>query len=81
MGAAREEVMSGLTDHAWNQLAELEEMHRAIQQNHERVLRSLDGADNSDRDELQIAWNKYREVVAELSRVTGSFESLRLALR
>lgn len=81
MSAARENVLSCLSEQAWKQFADLEAVHRTIQQNHERVLRNLDQAVRSDPRELQIAWNQYREVVAELCRITGSFESFRIALR
>jgi hypothetical protein len=81
MSAAREEVMSCLSEQAWQQLSALESLHRAIQINHERVIRSLDeAAVAADRKELQIAWNQYRAVVADLSRATEDIESLRLTL-
>lgn len=79
MSAVREEIPSFLTEQAWKQLADLESLHRAIQQNHERVIRTLDEATAcADRRELQIAWNQYRSVVADLSRVTEDIESFRL---
>jgi hypothetical protein len=79
MSAVREDVYAGLSEQAWTQLASLEALHRNIQQNHERVLRSLDEAAlSADRRELQIAWNQYRAVVADLSQVTD-IESLRFA--
>jgi predicted Zn-ribbon and HTH transcriptional regulator len=79
MSAIREEIHAALSEQAWSQLANLEALHRVIQQNHERVLKSLDEAAVSvDRRELQIAWNQYRAVVADLSQVTEDIESLRL---
>jgi hypothetical protein len=79
MSAVREEGFSFLSEKAWKQLADLETLHQAICQNHDRVVRSLDAAVMADdRRELQIAWNHYRAVVADLSRVTEDIESLRL---
>jgi hypothetical protein len=79
MSAAREDVAVCLSDHAWRQLLSLEALHREIQQNHERVVRKLDEAAlSSDRKDLLIAWNQYRSVVADLSRVTEDIGSLRL---
>ena len=79
MSAAREDVAVNLSDHAWRQLQSLETLHREIQQNHERVIRKLDDAALSvERKDLLIAWNQYRAVVADLSRVTEDIGSLRL---
>ena len=81
MSAVREDVVSCLSDLAWKQLSDLEATHHAIQKDHERVIRCLDEATvAADRRELQIAWNQYRAVVADLSRVTEDIESLRIAL-
>ncbi len=81
MSAVREEVVSCLSEQAWKHLGELESLHRVVQQNHERVIRSLDQAAlSADRMELRVAWNQYRAVVADLGRVTEDIESLRLTL-
>lgn len=82
MSAVREEVVSCLSEQAWKQLTELESIHRIVQQNHERVIRSLDQAVMAPgRTELQVAWNQYRAVVADLGRVTEEIELLRLTIR
>jgi hypothetical protein len=74
-----EEVADCLSDQAWRQLLSLENLHREIQSNHERVIRKLDEASlSSDRRDLLVAWNQYRSVVADLSRVTEDIGSLRL---
>ena len=81
MNAVRGEVAAMLGDLACSQLSQLETVHREIQHNHERVLRNLDAATSStDRRDLQIAWNQYREVVAELSKITEEIGSLRLSM-
>jgi hypothetical protein len=81
MSAVREEIVSSLSEQAWKHLGELESLHRVVQQNHERVIRSLDQAALADdRTELRVAWNQYRAVVADLGRVTEDIESLRLTL-
>lgn len=81
MSAAREDVESCLSEQSWKNLAALEQIHRAVQQKHERVIRSLDQAVLApDRSELQVAWNEYRAVVADLGRVTEDIESFRLTL-
>jgi hypothetical protein len=79
MSAVREEVIACLSDEGWLRLARLESLHQSIQSNHDRVMRSLDAAVVvDDHRALQIAWNQYRSVVADLSRVTEDIESLRL---
>lgn len=79
MSAVSDDVTHCLSDQGWKQLADLEQQHRSIQLDHERMVRSLDEAvtDVECRD-LQLAWSQYRQVVAELSRVTEDIESLRL---
>jgi acetolactate synthase small subunit len=82
MSAVREAVVPRLSEQAWKQLSDLESLHRAVQQSHERVIRTLDQAAlSTHRSELQVAWNQYRAVVADLGRVTEDIESLRLTLR
>jgi ABC-type antimicrobial peptide transport system ATPase subunit len=81
MSAVREDVASGLIENTWQQLTALELLHKEVQHNHERVLRSLDvAATSNDRRDLQIAWNQYRSVVADLSKITEDIESLRLSM-
>jgi hypothetical protein len=81
MSAVKEEVTTTLGEYAWMQLTTLESLHREIQRNHERVLRTLDQACVAeDRCNLQAAWNQYKAVVADLSRVTEEMESLRIAI-
>ncbi|HTP40113.1 MAG TPA: hypothetical protein VMI92_11130 [Steroidobacteraceae bacterium] len=81
MAAAREAVVSCLSEQEWKRFAELETLHHAVQASHERVLRTLDEAIKTDRADLMIAWNQYRAVVADLSLVSERIESLRLMLR
>jgi hypothetical protein len=81
MSAVKEDVATTLGEHAWMQLTTLESLHREIQRNHERVLRNLDQACVAeDRCNLQAAWNQYKAVVADLSRVTEEMESLRISM-
>jgi hypothetical protein len=81
MNAATRAMVSGSTERGWAQLIQLESLHREVQLNHERVLRNLDAASSSDdRRDLQIAWNQYRAVVADLSKVTEEIESLRFSM-
>jgi DNA-binding transcriptional regulator GbsR (MarR family) len=82
MSTARDGVVAVVEqEHGWAQLTTLENLHREIQRNHERVLRNLDEVSTSeDRRGLQFAWNQYKSVVAELSRVTEEMESLRLTM-
>jgi hypothetical protein len=81
MSVVREDLASSLSEQAWKNLGELESLHRVVQQNHERVIRTLDQAAlAADRTELRVAWNEYRAVVADLGRVTEDIESLRLTL-
>jgi hypothetical protein len=68
-------------EQAWTLLTALESLHRDILRNHERLLRDLDQASSAaDRADLQVAWNQYRAVVADLGRVTAEMESLRLTM-
>lgn len=78
MSAAMEEVAATDGEPTWQQLTTLESVHREIQRAHAGVQRNLDQACSAaDRSELQAAWNQYRAVVAELSRITEEMESLR----
>jgi hypothetical protein len=79
MSAAHVDVAACLSEQAWQQLLDLESLHRELLRNHERVLRTLDEAAlAADRTELMMVWNQYRVVVADLNRVTEDIGSLRL---
>lgn len=81
MNASRAELAATIGDQTWVQLSQLESVHREIQQHHDRVLRNLDVATSSaDRRDLQIAWNQYRAVVADLSKITEELGSLQLSM-
>jgi hypothetical protein len=74
-------VAAESSEAAWKQLTQLESLHREVQRSHERLLRDLDQASTrTDRSHLHTVWNQYRDVVAELSRVTEELESLRLLM-
>ena len=80
MSAVIEISSACLSDQAWEKLAHLESLHQSVQANHEKVVSSLNAAIFADdRSSLQIAWNQYRSVVADLGRVTEDIESLRLS--
>ncbi|MEJ0099953.1 MAG: hypothetical protein WDO12_09490 [Pseudomonadota bacterium] len=79
MSAAQEEVAAVLSEQTWQQLLNLEALHRELLRSHERVQRTLDEAVLApDRDGLLVVWNEYRAVVADLCRVTVDIGSLRL---
>ncbi len=79
MSAAQEEVAACLSEQTWQQLLTLEGLHRDLLRNHEHMQRTLDEAiAAADRSELMVAWNQYRSVVADLSRVTLDIGSLQL---
>ncbi len=77
--AVAEEDRQWLAEAGWQQLMQLESQHRQIQQNHERLIRTLDeAAQSQDRSDLLAAWQQYRSVVADLSRVTEEIGTIRL---
>lgn len=81
MNAAQQAVVVADDDPAWKQLTTLESAHREIQRTHAVLLRNLDEACfTADRRDLQAAWNQYRAVVADLSRIAEEMESLRLSM-
>jgi hypothetical protein len=61
----------------WDRLDRLESQHRQVQSEHETVRRRLDRVDPSAAVEIREVWHRYCEVIAELDRTTGEFESLR----
>jgi len=61
----------------WNCLDKLESRQRHVQLTHDSARRRLDAIDPKVTLEFRIAWLRYCEVVAELDRTTGEFETLR----
>lgn len=78
MSAAPAETRAEWLDSTfWDRLDRLESQHRRIQSEHECARRRLDSAGPAEVRELREAWLRYCEVIAELDRTTGEFESLR----
>jgi len=61
----------------WDRLERLENRHRRAQWDHRLAQRALQGLPRGESEGLYLAWQRYREVIAELDRVTAAIESLR----
>jgi hypothetical protein len=78
MSVSRKDFQSCLADVAWDELLRLEDRHQAAEAAHDQQRRRLDAAISSaDQLDLQLAWEQYRSVVAQLAEVTESIESFR----
>jgi len=78
MGAARHEWLDfGF----WEQLEQLESRHRRVQSEHHSARRRLERLTPREAEELEQAWQRYCEVIAELERTTAAFETLRACSR
>jgi hypothetical protein len=61
----------------WDRLDRLESHHQRIQSEHNEARRGLERLPPGESDELQQAWRRYCEVIAELDRTAAEFEVLR----
>jgi hypothetical protein len=61
----------------WERLERLEGQHERVQSEHENARRDLERLTPQEAQELQQAWQRYCEVVAQLDQTTGDFEALR----
>jgi hypothetical protein len=84
MSAAEERVTTidarspfWLDDLFWNRLSRIEEHHQRVQYRHETVRRDLEAVQRTSSADLQEAWLRYCEVIAELDRTTAELEALR----
>ena len=66
-----------LADSFWGRLNQAEADHQRIQGEHEAVRRTLESVQRGGSPELQAAWQRYCDVIAELDRSTAELESLR----
>ncbi len=80
MSVSGEHIAAGTPESFWETLTVLDTDHQTALRNHEQLRRKLDQT-IADRDELalRMAWDAYREAVADLDKVTESLETLRLA--
>jgi hypothetical protein len=61
----------------WARLERLERRHRRAQWEHHLSQRTLQRVASGEAQELQKAWQRYCEVIAELERATAAIEALR----
>jgi len=66
-----------LGEQFWNRLNRLEARHQRAQSEHEAVRRGLDSLQRARSSDLNDAWQRYCEVIAELDRTTAELEALR----
>jgi broad specificity phosphatase PhoE len=77
MGASERQRAEGLDPGFWERFERLESRHRRAQWEHERAQRGLKRLPPGGAEELQQAWQRYCEVIAELDCATAEIESLR----
>jgi hypothetical protein len=63
-------------DEFWNRLSQLESEHQRIHAAHEHARRNLERVTRAEVEELQKAWRIYRDVLAELDRMTAAIDAL-----
>jgi hypothetical protein len=63
----------------WELLDRIEGRHSRAQSDHESARRRLERVDPKLSSEIQEAWARYCEVIAELDRAAGELEQLRLS--
>jgi hypothetical protein len=61
----------------WERLDKLEGRHQRAQAEHDNARRGLERLTPGEIEELQRAWRRYCEVIAELDQTTAEFEALR----
>jgi hypothetical protein len=61
----------------WERLERLERAHRRAQWEHHLCQRNLQRIARGEAQELQKAWQRYCEAIAELERATAGIEALR----
>jgi hypothetical protein len=61
----------------WERLERLERRHWRLQWEHELARRGLKRLAPGEAEGLQLAWQRYCEVIAELDQATAAIESLR----
>ena len=61
----------------WERLERFESRHRRARSEHERAQRWMQRLPPGDARELQEAWQRYCEVIAELDQASAEIESLR----
>lgn len=61
----------------FDRLSRMEQRHRQAQSQHRSARRWLERLTPRQAEELEQAWQRYCEVIAELERSSADFESLR----
>jgi hypothetical protein len=65
----------------WESLDRIESHRQRVQSEHETWRRSLDRLRDSRNADLQLAWQRYCEVIAQLEDTTAELEALRVNLQ
>jgi hypothetical protein len=79
MSAVIETQTTWLNADFWELLDRLEGRHRRVQSEYDNARRQLERVDPKIGSEIQRAWTRYCEVIAELDRAAGELELLRLS--
>jgi hypothetical protein len=77
MSALERQRAEGLDPNFWERLERLERRHWRLQWEHEHAGRDLKRLSPSEAEGLQLAWQRYCKVIAELDQATAEIESLR----
>jgi hypothetical protein len=67
-----------LNQRFWESLDRIELHHRRIQSEHDTWRRSLDRFRDTPSPDLQLVWQRYCQVIAELEDTTAQLEELRI---
>ena len=77
MSASEQQRAEWLDPGFWERLDRLEGRHQRAQAEHDNARRGLERLTPGEIEELQRAWRRYCEVIAELDQTTAEFEALR----
>jgi hypothetical protein len=77
MSASEHRDTEGLDPGFWERLERLERRHWRVQWEHELARRAMKRRPPGEAEELQQAWRRYCDVIAELDQATAAIALLR----
>ena len=77
MSASEQRRAEWLGPRFWDRLDRLESRHQRVQSEHHEARRGLERLSPKESEDLQQAWRRYCDAIAELDRTTAEFEVLR----
>ena len=79
MSAIIDKQTTWLNSDFWELLERLEARHRRAQSEYDSARRQLEQVDPKISSQVEHAWLRYCDVIAELDRAAGELERLRLS--